>query len=294
MTDDAQLALKADVVREALARTARLPAAQVEVGGSVPPWAYRTSMRFAVDGHGHLALRRARTRDLVPLGGCLIAHPALGALVPELRVVGGRRRVHDRRGRHDVEVSLRVSAATGERTALLHGGQGLALTGVPEDVRVGAGAHVSEHVRGVALRVSSGSFFQSGPAAAELLVDAVAAAAPELGRATTVVDAYGGVGLFAATAVPTSAEVVVLEGSASACAVLADPSRDGLRRAGAEALASAGAPVLVLVSCDPVALARDAVALAGVGYRHAGTTVVDLFPQTHHVEAVTRFERDDV
>ena len=52
-----------------------------------------------------------------------------------------------------------------------------------------------------------------------------------------------------------------------------------------------GAPVLVLVSCDPVSLARDAALLAQAGYRHTVTTVLDLFPQTHHVEAVTRFER---
>jgi 23S rRNA (uracil1939-C5)-methyltransferase len=47
--------------------------------------------------------------------------------------------------------------------------------------------------------------------------------------------------------------------------------------------------VLVLVSCDPVSLARDAALLAGHGYAHAGTEVLDLFPHTHHVEAVTRF-----
>jgi 23S rRNA (uracil1939-C5)-methyltransferase len=55
------------------------------------------------------------------------------------------------------------------------------------------------------------------------------------------------------------------------------------------AVVAAGAPVVVLVSCDPVALARDAALLARHGYEHHGTDVLDLFPGTHHVEAVTRF-----
>jgi 23S rRNA (uracil1939-C5)-methyltransferase len=40
-----------------------------------------------------------------------------------------------------------------------------------------------------------------------------------------------------------------------------------------------------------VALARDARLLAGHGYRLASCEVLDLFPQTHHVEVVSRFER---
>ena len=47
--------------------------------------------------------------------------------------------------------------------------------------------------------------------------------------------------------------------------------------------------MLALVSCDPVALARDAALLARHGYRHDGTEVLDLFPHSHHVECVTRF-----
>jgi 23S rRNA (uracil1939-C5)-methyltransferase len=48
---------------------------------------------------------------------------------------------------------------------------------------------------------------------------------------------------------------------------------------------------VVLVSCDPVSLARDTVLLAGHGYRHGGSTVLDLFPNTPHVEVVTVFDR---
>jgi 23S rRNA (uracil1939-C5)-methyltransferase len=73
--------------------------------------------------------------------------------------------------------------------------------------------------------------------------------------------------------------------------VIADPSRHGLGERAARALAASRAPVLILVSCDPVSLARDATLLATAGFEHRSTTVVDLFPHTHHVEAVTRFAR---
>ncbi len=48
---------------------------------------------------------------------------------------------------------------------------------------------------------------------------------------------------------------------------------------------------LVYVACDPVSLARDAKALVGQGYRAEALALFDLFPQTHHVEAVMAFAR---
>jgi tRNA/tmRNA/rRNA uracil-C5-methylase (TrmA/RlmC/RlmD family) len=73
--------------------------------------------------------------------------------------------------------------------------------------------------------------------------------------------------------------------------VVADPSREGLGRRGVDALVATGATRLVLVSCDAVSLARDAALLAAHGFRHGGSTVVDLFPHTPHVEVVTTFDR---
>lgn len=73
--------------------------------------------------------------------------------------------------------------------------------------------------------------------------------------------------------------------------VIADPSRSGLGRQAAAVLCATQAPRMVLVSCDPVSLARDAGLLREHGYDHVRSTVYDLFPQTHHVEVVTIFDR---
>ncbi len=113
-----------------------------------------------------------------------------------------------------VEVALRVSAATGEATAAWDREAGAdAVTHLPEHVAVGRTAAVHETVAGHRFKVSAGSFFQSGPDAAELLVAAVREAAPELGRARKVLDAYAGVGLFALAATSPRSHVVTIESS---------------------------------------------------------------------------------
>jgi tRNA/tmRNA/rRNA uracil-C5-methylase (TrmA/RlmC/RlmD family) len=74
--------------------------------------------------------------------------------------------------------------------------------------------------------------------------------------------------------------------------VIADPPRTGLGRGVAAAIAGLNAARVVLVGCDPAAFARDAGALAKLGYRLASVHAIDLFPQTDHVEAVGVLERD--
>jgi 23S rRNA (uracil1939-C5)-methyltransferase len=159
----------------------------------------------------------------------------------------------------------------------------------------------------------------------------VAAAGGPPAPGTRIVDAYAGVGLLAGALTrgwPPEAlgRVQAVERSASSVAdarhnlgregggggsagvrvvhsdvdrwrsrpadlVVADPARGGLGRRGVAALVAAQAPVLVLVSCDPGSLGRDARLLGEEGYRAAHTTLVDMFPHTHHVEAVTGFHR---
>jgi len=65
-----------------------------------------------------------------------------------------------------------------------------------------------------------------------------------------------------------------------------DPPRSGLGDRVARMLVTMGAPRVVYVSCDPVTLARDLVVLVAAGYRIEEVHLVDLFPQTYHLESV--------
>ena len=71
--------------------------------------------------------------------------------------------------------------------------------------------------------------------------------------------------------------------------VLADPPRAGLGKDVVADLVRLAPPRLTIVSCDPATLARD---LAGLkGYEIESLTLVDLFPQTYHLETVARLRR---
>jgi 23S rRNA (uracil1939-C5)-methyltransferase len=71
--------------------------------------------------------------------------------------------------------------------------------------------------------------------------------------------------------------------------LLADPPRSGAPGLARWAKAL-GVRRVVYVACDPSSLARDAAELVQAGFRPSALQVLDMFPQTHHVEAVLSFE----
>ncbi|MNF74185.1 23S rRNA (uracil(1939)-C(5))-methyltransferase RlmD [compost metagenome] len=72
-------------------------------------------------------------------------------------------------------------------------------------------------------------------------------------------------------------------------AVLLDPPRDGAFEV-VRKICALGAKRLVYVSCNPATLARDALELTRQGYRLKRAGILDMFPQTAHVEAMALFE----
>lgn len=306
-TAESQAEMKTEIVRDALTRIAGQADAQLTFGGSVERFGYRTGMRLAVED-GKVALHRRHSRDLVALETCLIAHPALRELVEEARFPGAE------------SVTLRVSATTGERIAWTHGATKTPM--VPADVQVtidGTAASMTETVSGMEFRVSARSFFQSGHQAAQMLASAVDGLVPD--ATEWILDAYAGVGVLGGIAATrTGARLTAVEDSRSSVkdarqnlaglehevlkaevatiqapqsgrpdVVIADPARTGLGPSASRALMSLRAPLFVLVSCDPASFARDVKLLAEGGYTLTATTVLDLFPNTHHVETVAAF-----
>jgi 23S rRNA (uracil1939-C5)-methyltransferase len=310
-TVEAQRALKAGIVRDVLARVAKLDRLPAIEEVALPTEGYRTTVHGVVD-HGRFALRRRHSHEPVAIERCLVLHPLLDELVAEGRFGDA------------TEVTLRCGARTGERLAVVTPtAEGVVL---PEDVRVvgadelrrGKRAWFHEQVAGVTFRVSAESFFQARPDGAEALVEAVRAVTGPIDSSTRVVDAYAGVGLFAAT-VGREAEVVVVERGASSVAdarvnlrglrarivrsdverfrpvpadvVIADPARAGLGRVAVDRLAGTGAARLTLVSCDPASFARDVGLLTRTGYALDRVVLIDLFGHTSHVELVSSFTR---
>jgi 23S rRNA (uracil1939-C5)-methyltransferase len=311
-TPDLQRSMKEQVVADALARIGRLPTLPTIEHHPLPPVGFRTTVRAAVADGGRAAFRHHHSHDLVVPDDCLIAHPAAEALL-----VGGRFEGCD-------EVVVRVGAATGERMVVgAPDAGGIRLPDGCDDVVVvgrdeAAEAFLHEDVGGRRWRISGRSFFQTRPDGAEALVAVVRRDVAEAaGRPDRLVDLCAGVGLFAGTV--ESGQVEAVESSRASVAdalhnladlgdaatvvrsamerwrpspadvVVADPPRTGLRRAGVDRIAATSARLVVLVSCDAGSLGRDAGLLRDAGYRLERVTLVDLFPQSHHVEVVSRF-----
>jgi tRNA/tmRNA/rRNA uracil-C5-methylase (TrmA/RlmC/RlmD family) len=73
--------------------------------------------------------------------------------------------------------------------------------------------------------------------------------------------------------------------------VVLDPPRSGAGGVVVGELAQLAPAQVVYVACDPVALARDVALFAGHGYELVRLRAYDLFPNTHHVEAVATLTR---
>jgi 23S rRNA (uracil1939-C5)-methyltransferase len=148
----------------------------------------------------------------------------------------------------------------------------------------------------------------------EVNAQMVAAAAQALGEGGPALELYAGSGNFTraltgpVTAVEVSGLTVhlphvrwiqgdvakVVKGLLAERAkferVLLDPPRAGAH--GIERWAEGfGASRVIYVACDPASLARDASELRRRGFRPRTLQLFDMFPQTHHVEAVMKLER---
>jgi 23S rRNA (uracil1939-C5)-methyltransferase len=172
---------------------------------------------------------------------------------------------------------------------------------------------------GIDYRVSGGSFFQTNRYLVDRLVEVVVT--KRTGRAA--LDLYAGAGLFTqhlarnfdnvlavessphafddlrhniphnVKCVRTTTEKFLLERAAKLAPdlVVLDPPRAGLGEKATAALCRMSASHVTYVSCDPATLSRDLRLLLESGYRVEQAHLVDMFPQTYHMETVLHLAR---
>jgi 23S rRNA (uracil1939-C5)-methyltransferase len=310
-----QLEAKRAILVEELRRLGKIePPVRIEVV-SAEPWGYRNRTQFRLRD-GQLGFRQMRSHKLCAIDRCPIGSPRINELIRTFAEMQSDRRWP--RFLHALEVF------TDEERVQLN------ILEAARPVARRFFEWCAERIPGLVngaldyqgrFRVSGGSFFQVNRFLADRLVE-VALEGAEGGRA---LDLYAGVGLFSLPLAGRFREVTAVEAGRAAAGdlefntsraghsnlgvvqssteaflaaldaapdfVLLDPPRAGLGKHVVSRLAELRPPKITIVACDPSTLARDLAGLAASGYGIAGLTLVDLFPQTYHLEAVVRLER---
>ena len=312
-----QLALKRAVLEDQIRRIGKFePPAEIGVIAA-EPWGYRNRVQWHIAGR-ELGYREAQSRKLCPIEQCPIASPALAAAIPPLR-----RMLRDARWPAFVQSIELFTNETEMQLNVLETDRPVARRFfdwcarelpalVPGPLDYAAAGHT--------WRVSGGSFFQVN----RFLIDRLVEAALADIQGESALDLYAGVGLFAAPLARRFARVTAVESGLSAAGdlrcnieraglpvrverarvedwmdwpptppdfILMDPPRAGLGKHVVERIAHLAAPRLAIVSCDPATLARDLAGLLAAGYHLEHLTLVDLFPQTYHLETVAHLSR---
>jgi 23S rRNA (uracil1939-C5)-methyltransferase len=307
---EAQLNAKRAILAEELWRQAKLKAPEPIKIVAGEPWGYRNRVQLHIE-NGQLGYREARSRKLCAITACPISSPRINALIPVVAKM-----LKDSRW---PKFMRSIELFTDEQTVQLN----VTETDRPVARRFfeWCAEAIPDLVPGALdycgqFRVSGNSFFQVN----RFLLDALVDTALDGAQGDAALDLYAGVGLFslplarrfgAVTAVESgagavydlrwnaeragitnlraeqgTAETYLTSLDAAPDFVLLDPPRAGLGPEMAMQLGRVRPRRLAIVACDPVTLARDLAGLTAAGYSLEQLTLVDLFPQTFHMETV--------
>jgi 23S rRNA (uracil1939-C5)-methyltransferase len=289
------------------------------------PTGHRARVKLALQG-GQLGYRGARSHALVQVDTCSVARPEVAAAIAPLRDL-----LRDHPALPAADVELRSDGArvvyafhgAGSRPSAAEREALASLGDVAWDGRAMHGDPVLRlSVAGLTLRASPDAFYQVNLEGNALLVEHVRRAIADA-RPERLLDLYAGIGNLglplAASGVPllavehagaslhdlstTAAELGLAHVRALPLdAARFDPSREPFDAVILDPPRAGAGEVLprvlrnrprraVLVSCDVLAASRDHRAARDAGYTLQDVTLFDLFPDTHHVEVVSVWDR---
>lgn len=322
LSHEAQGRHKAAYVADTLRRLARvdLPAIPIETGS---PFRYRSRIQVQVDGRGRRGFMAKSSHEVVDIGHCPVAVPALDALFSP----GSERGGEEGNASPGRSPAPRRPESPGRYLAFAHPSARPPLASESESGSAGSPIEVTLPLLGRDFVFPLPGFFQSNVEMLERLLP-FALEGLEGGPSGSAFDLYSGVGVFAAFLEDRFGRILLAEENAQSlsyarrnlrggahlflpgpvesllqsplaapflkeppAAVVVDPPRTGLSPAVRKILLGLAPPRIRYVSCDPVTLARDLKDLLAGGYRLEALRLFDFYPQTSHVEAVARLER---
>lgn len=297
LTLEHQSQLKVKVVADSLKRiggieiTPRL----VTVPGDGFDW--RMRMDFDVSPGGRLALHPSRSNQITEVTQCAIARQ-------EIDIAGINMQLEQRRDIWGSRIRVGVDDDQAYKTT------------------IAKGVRLNHTVFDEKFEVSLESFWQPHRLAAEMLVRELQQAL-NASTGERILDLYGGVGLFTAfirKMVGETGRVTLVESDAHSIKdarrkfksdrrvevvqsdvkrfltslqdidrIVVDPPRTGLGAEVVKEILRLAPKQILYIACDPATQARDAKQIVAAGYSLESIHVLDLFPNTEHVEIVANF-----
>jgi len=292
---DAQLRAKKRILLDSLTRVGKFAAAQLPPVVIHPsPLNYRLRSRLHRNDKGDVGFFARKSHEVVPLSDqCEVVGPG---------VLRNLKHLTEPAGDSDIETFEQGSSFT--------------VISAAEDAR-----EVAIEVAGHSFALSTSSFFQVNRHLLPTLLGLVTKMALATSDHSTALDLYAGVGFFTLPLASIFDKVIAVEASeeshsfavrnttpfpnvdarhataerflrvtsSRAPFIMVDPPRAGLSHEVTMAIARQGTEKICYLSCDPVTFARDAALLSRSGWVLHTLDLIDLFPNTHHIETLSSF-----
>jgi len=248
------------------------------------PFHYRNRIRLQVNRDGELGFFKPHSKELVAIEKCEIADHLLNEKISEAKQLAQKLSKQESNKRHEIEIRLDAGKVKIEAD--------------PENET---------------------QFSQVNPSQNEKLITRVLEILELTGK-ENVLELYAGNGNFSFSLAKKAKEMIAVESnpasvdeakqklekqhihnlrfiestafrylqtspSISFDRLLLDPPRSGSVEC-LEAMAKLKCQKILYISCDPSTLSRDLNILSTLGYQHEFSQVIDMFPQTYHIESI--------
>jgi 23S rRNA (uracil1939-C5)-methyltransferase len=318
---DRQVQMKSSVLMDCMKRIGEM---EVDLAPAIfgPDFNYRRRAQFKVSKEGMVGFYRQGTRDVVSISECPLMTGEINSTLRGIKglELSGTKEIHVTHG--DALLALVVGREFDEELAeSLITEAGFAGVAFSDGSYRGSG-HVGLDLDGLTYTVSPWSFFQSNWELNKRVVRLITEGLQSL-EGKRILDMYAGAGNFSLPLSPIASEIVAVEdnvhtikdgqrnssvnkikkvkfirGRAESVKlhgafdiVVLDPPRPGLTKAAMERVLEIAPEKIIYVSCNPSTFARDLKKLKE-NYSVDSIRMIDLFPNTYHVESVAFLTKD--
>jgi 23S rRNA (uracil1939-C5)-methyltransferase len=278
-----------------------------------PPYQNRIRARMKAQEDGKIGFIRKGTNRVIPINHCLLFPGKINQFLEKWNALENPPFFHQMdilMNRENQEVYIHLSHPPKEEKEVLKFSPGITFSWKGNEDAAVSGLNI----KGGAYCVSPAVFFQVNPFQWENMLNIVES---YLGPCDTIIDLYSGVGFFIPVLKKYSKKIIGVEsdgfsmtlakrafpgvefyktavekfGFPRADVIILDPPRSGISKYVMKRILNRQYKKIIYISCSSAAFSRDLKILRERGYQLKDLKILDLFPQTAHLETISCFTR---